>query len=815
MQQQPISYFISLPTLTLIFVTLLAFPTWAHSSEVNTQTIPKVFTDPGELPHFETLVRGDPQRLPLKHTHVEVEITGGVARVEVTQSYHNPYVRPIEALYTFPLPMNSAVDRMQMVLGDRTIEAQIKERQAAKEIYERAKLAGKTASLLEQERPNVFAQSVANIAPGSDIDIVVSYVQSMTYAHHQWEFVFPMVVGPRFIPPGHRDARGTEAHARLHPLVLGKGHRPGNDISINVAVYTGSPIHTFHVPTHNVVGKSHDDGSLKLSLASHDRIPNRDFILHYQTASARPQASVLAHREGDDGYFALTLLPPLPDKKTLEQTSREFIFVVDISGSMRGVPLSMCKDAMREALAQVRPNDTFNVLTFAGRTSKAFAQPRRASRHNIKEALSLIDGLKAGGGTMMASAIQEALNPNLTSARERYVFFLTDGYVGNEKEIFARTQNFVQNLQEQGSKARVFGFGVGSSVNRHLLDGLSRAGMGTAFYSSTRQDPALGVRSFFRTIEQPILEDLLITFEGVSVHSLHPLVIPDLLAGRPLEIFGRFNTPGEGLVHIEGVLHGHQERFTFNVTLPRVNLQHESLRSRWARSKLMSLNRKSWYGAGEEIKREMTQLGLQYGLVTRFTSFVAVDSALSGSDLPPLTIEQPSHGAEGVMANFAGNRIQGRSRMFLPQSAPVPMRRLGTANKKMADALVGASVPQSEMSRPATLRGKKPKTAKRGWYLETKGGLNRAHVVKSLQRAWKNKSQCLGPILKTLKVAGKRVEITINPLGRVVHVTIVDSNVQKNDDLCIRQFFQDIRFKKSPGGRSTTVKLQLGTLRRL
>ena len=218
--------------------------------------------------------------------------------------------------------------------------------------------------------------------------------------------------------------------------------------------------------------------------------------------------------------------------------SREFIFVMDISGSMRGIPLSMCKDAMREALGQIRPQDTFNVLTFAGQTKKAFARPRRASQHNIQEAMRVVDNLRAGGGTMMGGAIAEALNPMSESAKERYVFFLTDGYVGNEKEIFARTQTFVQTLRDRGQQARVFGFGVGSSVNRHLLNGLGEAGRGTAFYSSTRQDPAKGVRSFFRTIEQPVLSDIHLEFENVEVSDIEPQVIPDLLAGRPLKFSG-------------------------------------------------------------------------------------------------------------------------------------------------------------------------------------------------------------------------------------------------------------------------------------
>ena len=237
-----------------IALMLISLPTWVQASTprtVVTEELP-VFTDPGRIPTLETQIDGSVAKLPLQHTHVDVEITHGVARVEVTQSYKNLYQRPIEALYTFPLPMNSAVDSMHMVIGERTIQGVIKKRADARRIYEKAKQQGQTASLLEQERPNIFSQSVANIAPGTDIDIVVSYVQSLTYAANQWEFVFPMVVGPRFVPPGHPDGPGTESYKRLKPLVLGHGQRPGNDISMNIQVFSGSPVKQFHVPTHDV-----------------------------------------------------------------------------------------------------------------------------------------------------------------------------------------------------------------------------------------------------------------------------------------------------------------------------------------------------------------------------------------------------------------------------------------------------------------------------------------------------------------------------------------------------------------------------------
>ena len=234
-----------IPQLIALFLVIAPLSVQASTPRRIVHEHPQVFTDPGRIPTLATQVDGATVKLPLQHTHVDVDITEGVAHVEVTQSYKNLHAVPIEALYTFPLPMNSAVSSMQMVIGERTIEGKIKKKDDARRIYEQAKRQGHTASLLEQERPNIFSQSVANIAPGTDIDIVVSYVQSLTYANNQWEFVFPMVVGPRFIPPGHPDGPGTESYKRLRPLVHGHGQRPGHDISMNIEIFTGLPLKDF------------------------------------------------------------------------------------------------------------------------------------------------------------------------------------------------------------------------------------------------------------------------------------------------------------------------------------------------------------------------------------------------------------------------------------------------------------------------------------------------------------------------------------------------------------------------------------------
>ncbi len=461
----------------------------------------------------------------------------------------NPNRSPIEAVYVFPFPENSAVDDMRMTVGDRVIRAEIRERNEARRVYERAKRRGNTAALLEQERPNVFTQSVANIAPGETIEVTVRYVQTLTYDAGEYEFVFPMVVGPRFIPGRPVGRKGTgwsydtdqvPDASRITPPILGRGARSGHDISLEVSIDAGLPVADLEVPTHDVHMSEGDDVML-VTLQDHDTLPNRDFVMRYKTAGDQPRVAMLSHREDGDGYFTLVVQPPQLDIEKVVGR-REFIFVVDVSGSMSGIPLGVSKAAMRDALQRMRPVDTFNVITFAGRTGQLFSSPRPANETNIQAGEKFISGQRAGGGTMMAGAVQAALSPPVEHGRNRYVFFLTDGYIGNERAIFDGAEQLVHTLASRGQRARVFGLGVGSSVNRHLIDGIAKAGDGVAVYASHRDAPARAVDRFFRATDHPVLTNVHIDWGGLQVEESTPLRLPDLFATRPLLLHGRYST---------------------------------------------------------------------------------------------------------------------------------------------------------------------------------------------------------------------------------------------------------------------------------
>jgi Ca-activated chloride channel homolog len=425
---------------------------------------------------------------PLKHTDVQAEISGSLARVVVTQQFENPFKEPIEAVYVFPLPPDAAVDDMTMVVGDRTVRGRILRREEAQAVYDAARAGGKVASLLNQERPNIFTQSVANIMPGAQVRITISYVQTLKYEDGAYEFVFPMVVGPRYVPgnPGGATASGFAPNtdqvpdgSRVTPRPVPEGMRAGHDISIEVAVDAGVPIVALKSRTHDVEVDRPAPSRAVVKLKDNAVIPNKDFILKYEVAGRDIADALLSHRADNGGFFSFILQPP--QRVTVaDVTPKELVFVLDTSGSMSGFPIEKAKETMKLALDNLYPSDTFNLITFAGDTYILFPKPVPATPSNRKLAQDFLASRSGGGGTEMMAAIKAALDPSDAQDHVRIVCFMTDGYVGNDMEIIAEVQRHPQ--------ARVFALGIGSSVNRFLLDKMAEYGRGEVEYVGLQDD---------------------------------------------------------------------------------------------------------------------------------------------------------------------------------------------------------------------------------------------------------------------------------------------------------------------------------------
>jgi len=602
---------------------------WTKNVQVDDEVW--AFTEPGELP---TIRDATGAALPLKHTDVRADLRGHVAEVEVTQTFRNEAEDVIEVEYAFPLPENSAVSSMRMQIGDRVIESDIMERKAARETYEGAKAAGHTAALLEQERPNIFTQSVANIAPGEDIDVVIRYVQVLTYDAGQYEFVFPMVIGPRFTGGRVMDAD------RINPPVVGKGTRRGDDFTIEVTAQTGHPIDRYVVPTHDAIAE-HSGNKLRVRLQKADTLPNRDFVLRYGAAGAKPRATMFLGPPDAKGagHFALVVQPPKIDVDEVVGR-REFYFVVDRSGSMFGEKLGLAKEAVREVLGRLRPVDTFEIVGFASGTQKLFGAPRPANADNLAMALQFIDGLRAGGGTEMGNAVKAALSNDVAEGRHRYVMFLTDGFVGFEDQIIAGAERLVDDISERGQQARVFGVGIGAAPNSHLIDGVSQAGQAVPLSLITRKDRPRAVNQFMRLVDHAVVEKLELSPGSLKLGHQHPNELRDLFASHVEVTLGRYQGKPTNPPKLVGKVDG--RRVSIKVEVLPTNENTDVLDTLWARAAVADLEAKMWNRPSDETVQAITKIGLDHRIVTTYTSFVAVDRSRVVGNGDPRKVVEPT-----------------------------------------------------------------------------------------------------------------------------------------------------------------------------
>jgi len=598
---------------------------------------------------------------PLKHTDVKAEISGFLARVNVTQEFENTSGDKIEAVYTFPLSAKAAVDDMTMLVGDRVVKGAIKKREEARALYEAARDKGHIASLLDQERPNIFTQSVANIMPGAKVKITISYVELLQYDEGAYDFRFPMVVAPRYIP-GHpigkegggwaSDTHRVPDASHITPNVTPPGTRAGHDISVEVKVDAGVAIEKLQCPTHEISVDKPGAQQAVVHLRDQAVLPNKDFLLRYAVAGQRIDDAVLVHRGARGGFFTLILQPParVPAAGVLP---RELIFVLDTSGSMSGFPIEKAKEAMKLAMDGLRPRDTFNLITFSGDTHILFPEPVPATPENVRTAQEFLRSRSGSGGTEMMKAIRAALGPDPAGAEHagdqaghvRVVCFMTDGEVGNDMEIISEVQRHPD--------ARVFAFGIGGSVNHFLLDKMAQYGRGEVEYVGLNDDGSAAARRFHERVDSPVLTDISIDWNGLPVTDVYPARIPDLFAAKPVIVYGRYAGAAQGAIKLRGKTAGANFAREIKLDLPASEPRHDVLATLWARTRVDDLMGQDYYGlqrgaVRDEIRKQITGLGLEYRLMTQFTSFVAVEEMTVTEGGKPRRVDVPVEMPEGM-----------------------------------------------------------------------------------------------------------------------------------------------------------------------
>jgi Ca-activated chloride channel family protein len=583
-------------------------------------------------PYF--FVQGDPSvdRLPLKDTSVQIDVSGVIADVKVLQTYRNEGSRPVNARYVFPASTRAAVYAMRMRIGDQVIVAKIKEREQAKQEFDKAKEEGKSASLLEQNRPNVFSMSLANLMPGDQVEIELRYTELLTPTDGVYEVVFPTVVGPRY--SSQPESTAPQEDRWVKSPYLHQGDKPTSTLRISARISAGVPLRDLSCISHQIVPQWRNPTVAQIDLDKTDQFQgNRDFILRYRLSGDQIASGLLLYRGADENFFLYMAQPP--ERVTnADIPAREYIFVVDVSGSMEGFPLNTSKRLLQDLIGQLRSSDLFNVVLFAGDSTALSAGSLRADPQNIARAIRLIEQQRGSGGTELLPAVKQAMSLPRAANVSRSIVLVTDGYISGEKGVF----DYIRDHLDQ---CNVFSFGIGSSVNRYLIEGVAKAGMGEPFIVTQEAEAPAIAAKFREYIQTPLLTDIQVRSHGFETYDVHPAHLPDLFARRPVILFGKWRGSVGGTFELRGKTGQGDYLTRLDVAGVQPDEANRGLRYLWARSRIAEL---SDYGSGHldtDRIRDITSLGLKYNLLTQYTSFIAVREVASNTQGAAEDVDQP------------------------------------------------------------------------------------------------------------------------------------------------------------------------------
>jgi Ca-activated chloride channel family protein len=611
------------------------------------------------------------QAFTLTHTDVKGKVDGNIARVSVTQKFTNPFDKPLEAVYVFPLPDEAAVDDLEIKIGDRIIKGNIKRREEAKAAYEQARQEGRTAALLEQERDNIFTQSLANIRPKETIEVTIRYTDSLKFEAGNYEFVFPMVVGPRYI--SRRPENRISDANRITPPLTPPETRSGQDISVDLRIDAGVPIQRLVSTSHRLVLAT-EGNTAAVKIAPDDNIPNKDLVVRYQVSNNREQSTILTTNSPQGGHFATYVIPAVTYRPN-EIVPKDVVFLMDTSGSQSGDPLVKSQELMRRFIAGLNPDDTFTIIDFANTATYLSPVPLRNNEINRRLAYDYINRLNANGGTELMNGINAVMKfPPAPDGRIRSVVLITDGYIGNDQQVIAE----VQKQLKKGN--RLYAFGVGSSVNRYLLNRLAEVGRGTVQVVRQDEPTAEVAEKFFRQINQPVLINVKVTWEGEGpAPEIYPQIMPDLFAQQPLVIYGRKEDRASGTLRITGQM-ANGERY--EQRLP-VNFKDDSagnnlgIAQLWGRAKIKDLSNQILAMESKSIVELITKTALDYRLLSAYTAFIAISEEVrvnpNGERIRvQVPVELPQGVRyDGIMGGTTAESVQRTTGLAAP--APLPM----------------------------------------------------------------------------------------------------------------------------------------------
>jgi len=740
----------------------------------------------------------DVDRLPLKSTHAKVHISGVIADVKVTQVYKNEGKKAIEAIYVFPASTKAAVYGMKMTIGERTITAKIREREKARQEYNQAKQAGKSASLLEQHRPNVFQMNVANILPSDVIKVELKYTELLIPTDKVYEFTYPTVVGPRYVDQQSDEAGSAETWTS-NPY-LRQGEPPTYVFNMSVHIAAGLPIKDIASTSHKtrIDYKGPSLATINLD-PSENQSGNRDFILKYRLAGDKIQTGLLLFEGEDEKFFLLMMQPP---KKVIKSQipSREYIFIVDVSGSMHGFPLNISKKLLKDLISNLRPTDRFNVLLFAGGSQLMAEQSLPATPQNITRAINTIERQRGGGGTRLLPALQKALSLSKTEGFSRSIVIATDGYVSVETKVFDLMR---KNLGD----ANMFAFGIGSSVNRHLIEGMARIGMGEPFVITKPDQALITAKKFRKLIESPVLTGIKVDFGKFKAYDVEPPNIPDVLADRPVIVFGKWRGSALGTISLQGYTGKHRFLKKIDVSKTKALKSNSALRYLWARHRIALLADYNRLSKQDERVKEVTSLGLTYNLLTAYTSFVAVDKQVRVQDGQTVTVKQPLPLPQGV-SDYAMGRNRAFSRKAYSFHGAAPSV-LGMRSKVVEESMTQKKEAQLT-TKPEMDTAARDKNIIELGKITVTGGLSETSIRKLFEKQMHSLNTCYKQILKKQsQLKGKIVfRLAVDSIGQVINVHLDKGvNTPKAFETCMLEKLKKLRFPASQKGIKTLIQV--------
>ena len=609
---------------------------------------------------------------PLKKTDVTAVIEGVVADIHVVQTYTNAGTNPINASYVFPASTQVTIHGMQMQIGNQVVTATIKEKEEAKQEFENAKSEGKSASMLSEERPNVFTMDVANIMPGDEVHIDLHYSELIAPTEGTYQFVFPTVTGPRYVGPI-KDDSGNRDEWTATPY-LPEGSTPSDAYNINVTISEGVPITALSSSSHQINIDWNESTNAHVTLTDpSDYAGNRDFILDFKLTGNDIGTGLMMSQSEKENFFMLMIQPP-ERYEISDIPPREYIFVLDVSGSMSGFPLDTAKELMKNLVSDLRETDTFNLILFSGTSYQMAERSLPATKENIRKAVKLINEQSGAGGTELSSALEDALDIPANADTSRNIVIITDGYIYGEDEIF-------QLINENISQADFFPFGIGSSVNRYLIEGIAKTGQGEPFIVTKEEEASEIADKFSTYIQSPVLTDIRVSFDGFDVYDVEPAVLPTLYAQKPIVLLGKWRGEPAGTIQVTGKT-GNGD-YTQSISVSDViSGSNDALGYLWARKRVERLTN---YGLNEnnpDVKDEITQIGLSHHMITPYTSFIAVLDIVRNPDGESADVKQPLSLPLEVSNLAVGYRIGSEPGELLLLGAAAAVILLTTCYKK-------------------------------------------------------------------------------------------------------------------------------------